>query len=336
MIARPRVRQLRLGELLDETFRIYRAGFITFVAIAALVYVPYALLNIMLALPLNRELQRFSTAAGSAGTPDDLGFMFDLFGGLVLWALGAMLLSLVYVVVFQPLLQGALTRAVAQRYLGRPMTVGNSFVTALRRAWPLIGSRLLTTLLGSLLVGVGLGIYVVAIFAVVDAAFQNGGSAPPIGALLVIGLLAFAIIVAGAILALFAWTRLLFTPQAAVVEQQGAWGSIQRSWRLTRGYFWRTLGFLLVIALLTWVVTIIPSSVFSIPAQLLFPENFTLQTMINTAVGSVVGVIVTPFSAIAYTLMYYDLRVRKEAFDLEQRADQILPQAPGYGLPGAF
>ena len=54
------------------------------------------------------------------------------------------------------------------------------------------------------------------------------------------------------------------------------------------------------------------------------------------AVGSVVGVIVTPFSAIAYTLMYYDLRVRKEAFDLEQRADQILPQAPGYGLPGAF
>jgi hypothetical protein len=219
MIARPRVRQLRLGELLDETFRIYRAGFVTFVAIAALVYVPYALLNFTLALPLNRELQRLSTAASSAGTPDDLGFLFDLLGGMVFWTLGVMLLSLVYIVMFQPLLQGALTRAVAQRYLGRPMTVGDSFVTALRRAWPLIGSRLLTTLLGSMLVGVGLGVYVVAIIAVMTAAFQNGSSDPPIGAFLVIGLLALAIIIAGAILGLFIWTRLLFTPHAAVVEQ---------------------------------------------------------------------------------------------------------------------
>jgi hypothetical protein len=31
-----------------------------------------------------------------------------------------------------------------------------------------------------------------------------------------------------------------------------------------------------------------------------------------------------PFNLIAYTLMYYDLRVRKEGFDLEQQAQNLL------------
>jgi len=335
MTARPRVRQLGLGELLDETFRIYRGSFITFVAIAALVYVPYALLNLLLALPLNRQLQSLSTMTTSTGTPDDLGFLFDMLGGLVFWSLGAVALGLLYTIVFQPLLQGALTRSVAQLYLGRPMEVGDSFGTALRRAWPLIGSRLLTAVLGASLLIVGMVVYFGAIFAFIGMMAQSDGGQPAIGGLIAVGLLSFAIIVAGGILFLFVWTRLLFTPQAAVVEQHGAWSSVQRSWELTRGFFWRTLGFLLVIGLLAWLVTIIPSAVFTIPAAILLPENLTLQSMISTVAGTVVTVIVTPFSAIAWTLMYYDLRVRKEAFDLEQRADQLLPPAPGYGLPGA-
>lgn len=335
MIARPRVRQLGLGELLDETFRIYRGSFVTFVAIAAVVYVPYALLNLVITLPFNRELQSLSTTFAGGSAPNDPSFLFDMLGSLLFYAGGVLVVSLLYTIIFQPLLEGALARAVAQRYLGQPITVGDSFGTALRRAWPLIGSRLLTALLGTSLFVVGIAVYFAAIFAFVGLAFQSDSSDPPIGAFVGIGLLVLAFIIAGALLFLFVWTRLLFTPQIAVVEQQGPWSSVRRSWQLTRGFFWRTFGFLLVIGLLAWLITFIPSAVFSIPATLLFPQNFTLQTLVNTIVSSVVTVIVTPFAAIAYTLMYFDLRVRKEAFDLEQRFDQVLPQAPDYGLPGA-
>jgi hypothetical protein len=50
-----------------------------------------------------------------------------------------------------------------------------------------------------------------------------------------------------------------------------------------------------------------------------------IQLAINTSVGAVFNVIAAPFSMIAYTLLYFDLRVRNEGFDLEYQANALLP-----------
>ena len=43
--------------------------------------------------------------------------------------------------------------------------------------------------------------------------------------------------------------------------------------------------------------------------------------MINAVVGAVAQALFGSLSWIAITVLYYELRVRKEAFDLEQRAE---------------
>jgi hypothetical protein len=46
-------------------------------------------------------------------------------------------------------------------------------------------------------------------------------------------------------------------------------------------------------------------------------------------VGSTLGsVVAVPIQYIAWTLMYFDLRVRKESFDLDQLAQQVGSTGP--------
>src|SRR3712207_3588006 len=62
MQARPRLRPFSLGELLDESFRIYRREFIVLLAIAALVFVPYTFVEYLLQLPFQERILRLQEA----------------------------------------------------------------------------------------------------------------------------------------------------------------------------------------------------------------------------------------------------------------------------------
>ena len=57
--------------------------------------------------------------------------------------------------------------------------------------------------------------------------------------------------------------------------------------------------------------------------SLAFPKSLAAQTVLNQVVAAVVTILLEPISAIARTLLYYDLRVRKEGFDLELMARQL-------------
>ena len=50
--------------------------------------------------------------------------------------------------------------------------------------------------------------------------------------------------------------------------------------------------------------------------------------LVTTLSGVVTGVITQPFTATVTTILYYDLRVRREAYDLQVLADQLgLPRS---------
>jgi hypothetical protein len=127
--------------------------------------------------------------------------------------------------------------------------------------------------------------------------------------------------------------RLLVCVPAALIEQRGPRDSLSRSWELTRGFAGRAfLMFLLFAAI-------------AIAANLLFVTPFTIGMatalknpsvlwlwMVLAQLGTRAATILTqPILLIATSIFYYDLRVRKEAFDLQFMMNPSAPPSAGPG-----
>ena len=301
-----RFRPMGIGELLDAAFALYRRNLLLLVAINAVVQVPFALLNLALF-----QLLGVGADLDTVGTPGFLGTPGNPNGTLSDAQLSAVKGLAVYfglVVVLQmlvvlPLSLAAMCRAVSDRYLDRPASLGSSYAAALRRGGALLGAILLLILI---VVGVTAGLF---------AGVAVSALAGPFGILPAIGF-GIAWVVS---LPLLAVRSTLFA-QAIVVEGVGSAAGLRRSWRLTGGFFWRTFAILLVVFILQTVV----GSVLQIPIGLLVSGARTgTQQLVSQAISAITSVVVTPLSLIALTLVYYDLRIRREAFDIEMLAASL-------------
>jgi hypothetical protein len=169
--------------------------------------------------------------------------------------------------------------------------------------WSLIG--LLAALVGSLWVQ---GALTATVADVRDGRADEGIEAvyrrvrPTLVPLLVAGLLAgigialglLALIVPG----LFLLTRWVLVTPVVVLERLGATDALRRSWQLVRGNGWTVFGVILVTLVLALIAQLVFVSLFA------FLPDF-LQNWIG---GLVANSLVTPFVALAWTLMYFHLR----------------------------
>ena len=128
----PRLSPLSLGDLLDQTFAIYRRRLRTFLGIAALVQVPVALVSLPLATMSTGYFEQLTR-----GAPDALALL-SAFGGpiLVLGALALVLNLAAWVVEI-----GAVSWTTAETYQGAQPRLEDAMRWAGQRFWPL--SRLL-------------------------------------------------------------------------------------------------------------------------------------------------------------------------------------------------
>ena len=121
------------------------------------------------------------------------------------------------------------------------------------------------------------------------------------------------------------------------LEDTTARQALSRSRQLVAGHWWRTFGLIIVSSLIAGVVAGLVSAIFTIPAALV---DSSLVGFLLRAIGTVLAsLITTPFSSAVALVMYMDLRVRKEGYDLERMAQQLgvgLPPEgfPNSGLPG--
>jgi glycerophosphoryl diester phosphodiesterase family protein len=129
---------------------------------------------------------------------------------------------------------------------------------------------------------------------------------------------------------------------AVVAERAGPLKAMRRSWQLTKGFWWRTFATLLVIGLLAlviWVALIVGLTAAiasgSDMSELAYAATVTAMTVIAFA-------IIYPLVSAILTVIYYDLRVRAEGFDLELLARGVgadtsrfesAPERPDAGLP---
>jgi len=118
---------------------------------------------------------------------------------------------------------------------------------------------------------------------------------------------------------------------AMFVENTGLFAAMGRSWRLVEGRWWRTFFIILLVFVLNYVVSLALGA-FLYLGQVLLTILVSPYIALAIYEGAVVLVsaLVNPVLLIAIVLIYFDLRVRREALDLFQLAQQVTlsPPAP--------
>jgi len=117
-----------------------------------------------------------------------------------------------------------------------------------------------------------------------------------------------------------------------IAEGERGAGALGRAFRLVRGRWWPTAGALTLAFMFqafVGFVAAIPIGILGATGNGGSLAGLTVSTVINIATS----VITTPFMAAVLVLIYFDLRVRKEGFDLELLAQAV--GTPGAGLPAS-
>jgi hypothetical protein len=114
--------------------------------------------------------------------------------------------------------------------------------------------------------------------------------------------------------------RFLCAPQVVILERCSPLKGFHRSWQLTRGSFWRVMVLVLAVSLWMALLVAIPLVVgefLAHTAQLYGQDTlFTAALTLARGGSQILAVLVFPLPIIVSTLLYYDQRVRVEAFDI--------------------
>lgn len=232
---------------------------------------------------------------------------------------------LVVSVVVSALLQGMLTRVVSAGTVGVRPTAGEALRSAATRFRPLVTF--------ALLLGVGQLVLVVVFGAIVAGlvvAGMNLADRNGVGVGIAV-LIAIPIGLAIAVVYGFFAVKFTMAPSVIVLEGRGVVAAIRRSWRLTRGAFWRTFGLLAVVTVMVSFAAQLVSTPFSLiggaVGGLLFPNSggsfadSLPSLLISTLPALIVAVIVSGIGQIAQVsavvLVYLDRRMRVEGLDLD-------------------
>ena len=106
-----------------------------------------------------------------------------------------------------------------------------------------------------------------------------------------------------------------FAVQAVAIENKSTFDALRRSHELVKGNWWRVFGIGVVFVLLG-IALLIPAIIASVIV------GFINDVLSNVVLGVAVA-LVTPVMYIGSTLLYIDLRVRKEGYGLQGLADDL-------------
>lgn len=210
---------------------------------------------------------------------------------------GVGLLVLFLTLLLQPLGNAAILHVIAEEFAGRPVGAGAALRFALGRFLPLFGS----SLLAGLCVGVG-----------------------------------FLLLIVPGIIFLI-W--FVFVAQIVVVEGISGSPALGRSRALTAGYRGRIFGLLILFGIIGWIVGLVPTAIekYVLPSYELVPAGpggarvpvlHYGNYLVTTLLAQLVNILVQCYQAVGMTLVYFDVRIRKEGYDLEMAAEEEATTAP--------
>ena len=308
------LRPMTLGEVLDRTFTLYKSNFWLFAGIMSL-----PLLLVFFVQVGATAFQKTAPAAAHAVVPS---------ATIVAKTVGAGFAVLVVYFAIYAIAQAATIFAVSDLYLGRIATVRASFANVRGKALRAIGVVFLVLLM------VGAAFFVLLIIASVLIALAPGLARSPSIFLIIVPV--FIVLMIPAFILLI---RTAVAVPAAMLEDRSAAAAIGRSMDLTKDFGMQ----MSLIFVLVFVLSLVASVVFQYPFVFITMRAVMEHRVVSFPVlvlqhlaNFISSVLVGPIGTIAFCLMYYNLRVRKEAFDL-QHLITLLPadSQPVSPVPGA-
>jgi hypothetical protein len=285
----PRLRPLGVGQKLDAAIKLTTRNFGTLLKIFALLLVPLQVVSFLTTIStLPEEYSVGGPFSDATVTGSDEEVDRFLAGQFIVLAVSA--------VVFVFIAPAASFRAIAGAYFGEPRGWRESVGHALRRLHSILWVAFLLILLN-------------LVMFIVTA----------IGVALVgpVGLLATA---AGL---LWLNTVFAFAVPALLLEQVKGVSALGRSISLVTGNFWRTFAALLAALLLVFFVALVIGSLLA-ALTVAATDDDTVGALALTSLSDLIADLVTaPFLAALIIVAYLDLRVRKEAFDLQVLANAM-------------
>ena len=310
------LRPLSLGDMYDAAFKIIRFNPRATVGSAVLVAAVAMAIPVLVtaALGMTMDLSMTGDLTGASDPSDPLAPSTSDLAGLA-GVLGSLVLGSVLQGLGLILVAGMIAHVVAAATVGRKLSLGEAWAATRGKRWRLVGLTLLLALATTL---------IISLYALtwVGVGFAADSWQLPVlyGVVSIPAFLAFLV---------WFWVRLYYLPvPALMLEDVSIFGALGRGYHLTRAAFWRTFG----IALLTFVIAQIAGSMLAAPVSIISQglllggvpgEAGVFLLIVGQALASVItAAFVAPFTTSVATLQYVDLRMRKEAFDVDlmQRA----------------
>lgn len=307
----PGLRPMSTSQVLDRTFHVYRNHFPLLAGIGVL-------------LPILLFVLRL--AAFPLGYPPRGAALRDpfMFWTIFLEYLGAFIL---FYVIGHAITGGATVYAVSRLHLGEHVTIAEAYRKTLPRFWSILRIALNIYLR---VTGVGLlslGASMLLSFGIDTFLGFLGISSNT--AAVTIGVIVVSLATLGGIFwMLYLYSKYCLAIPACVLEGLPARAALRRSRFLARSSLRR----ISLIYLLTAVLGLVLSTVLWLPSQFYaayVPHSLNVAVFLRSIGSFFAGALAGPIATIAIALVYYDQRIRKEAFDLQLMMDSIAqPPAP--------
>lgn len=305
------LRPLSTSQVLDRTFQLYKNHFVLFVGIAVvgpgLTLLANLILLFALGAPVVPDPKHFEGAAL-------LSFFarstINAVVGLIVLAIGSAIAT------------GATVHAVSMVHLGKSTTILESYRRITSSFWRILGVivRVFFITLGPV---VGGYVALILISIGMSLALIGLGRAIAFGLGVLIGL---GVLVAAAVWSVYLYCRYALAVPACVVEALPSKYAMVRSKFLSHHSVFRIFCIFLLTILLGFALT----SVLQLPA-FFFANPFRMQAgpmslgyLFFGQLGEFLGkTFAGPIATIAIALVYFDERVRKEAFDLQLMMESL-------------
>ncbi len=121
----------------------------------------------------------------------------------------------------------------------------------------------------------------------------------------------------------YLWTGFAVAIPALLTEGVRGSSALGRSRALVKGFWWRVFGVVVLGYLLTSVLGGAIEGVVLGVSTVQSGQASLVGVVVNIVAGTLSSMLTTPFVAAFVTVLYFDLRVRKEAFDLQLLAERI-------------
>ncbi len=292
---RTTLRSAPMLEILDQAFRVYREKFGLVLAIVGIGTVPATALNILNTVVLAQRLLPTSALLSTRSASYYNDYMNRFFLTLGVSVVAAMVIGLLNTL----LISAPLAYLTSERTMGRSVSIGQAY-KALRGRFAQVAAGVFLFYMLMLLLGVVSSVALIACGAGI------------------------------AVFVFFGINTYAFLLPVLVLERHGFVYSIRRAWSLAKARFWPLFWMTLAVYVMTFFIAAALGLLRQwVMSGTISAVSTTGSLLVQTVFQAFIGMFLAPILPIAYTLMYYDTRVREEGLDIALKSVAVPDASPG-------